>query len=147
MERVYLDTCVWCRPFDELDRREIIEEFNSIVKIIQSAIEGKVEVISSSAVFVEVSLIEPMRREKVEALISKIAAQELEPSGNTRRLAEKIARDCGLEDMDSLHIALAIENDIDVFLSTDKDLYLYKKNCISKYGIVVKNPVEYGAEL
>lgn len=31
------------------------------------------------------------------------------------------------------------------FLSTDKDLYLYKKNCISKYGILVKSPIEYKA--
>lgn len=45
-----------------------------------------------------------------------------------------------------MHLALALENGIDLFLSTDKDLYLYKRKCISKYGIVVKNPIEYEAE-
>lgn len=79
----------------------------------------------------------------MEALIGKAAAGELMPSTNTRNLPEKIASDCGLDDMDSVHIALARENEMDVLLSTDKDLYLYKKDCVSKYGIVVKNPVEY----
>lgn len=143
MERVYFDTCVWCRPFDKLDHKEIVEEFSAVLKIIQKAMDGKLEVISSSAVFVEVSLIDPVRKEKVEMLISRISAEEIRSSKNTRDLAEKIARDCGLDNMDSVHLALAIESGIDVFLSTDKDLYLYKKNCISKYGIVVKNPVEY----
>ncbi len=145
MERLYLDTCVWCRPFDKLDHERIIDEFNATVKIIQKAMEGEIEVVTSSAVFVEVSLLEPMRREKVEALMSRIAVGELVPGENTRALAERIAGDCLLDDMDSVHLALAVENDVDVFLSTDKDLYLYKKDCISKYGIVVKNPVEYGA--
>jgi predicted nucleic acid-binding protein len=146
LERVYLDTCAWCRPFDKLDHKEIVEEFNAVVKIIQRAMEGEIELISSSAVFVEVSLIEPTRREKVETLINRIAAQELKPSMGTRELAKKIVEDCGLDNMDSAHLALALENGIDVFLSTDKDLYLYKKNCISEYGILVKNPTEYEAE-
>ncbi len=147
MERIYLDTCIWCRPFDKLEHEKIVEEFNAIIKIIQKAIEGRIEVISSSAVSVEVSMIERLRREKVETLISRIAARELKPSENTKKMAEKIAEDCEIDDMDSVHLALAIENNIHVFLSTDKDLYLYKKDCISKYGIVVKNPVEYEAEL
>ena len=79
--------------------------------------------------------------------MSRISARELKPSRNTRELAEKLAKDCGIDDMDSVHLTLAIENGIEVFLSTDKDLYLYKKDCISKYGIVVKNPVEYEAGL
>lgn len=145
--RVYLDTCVWCRLFDILDHKEIIEEFKAVVKIIQKAIEGKIEIISSSAVFVEISLLDPIRREKVEMLIDRIATLELKPSENTKTLAKKIGEDCGLDHMDSVHLALAIENNIDIFLSTDKDLYLYKRNCISNYGIVVKNPIEYEAEL
>ncbi len=143
MERVYLDTCVWCRPCDVLDHEKIKEEFDAVVKIIQKAMEGGIEVVSSSAVLVEVSLLELSRREKVEALISRISARQLKPSRKTRGLAEKIARECGLDDMDSVHIALAVENDVDVFLSTDKDLFKYKEDCVSKYGIVVKNPVEY----
>jgi len=145
LERLYLDTCVWCRPFDKLDHKKIRDEFDAIVKIIQKALEGEIEVASSRAVFVEVSMIGPARRGKVEALMSRITERELRPSKDTRYLAENIARDCILDDMDSVHLALAIENDVDVFLSTDKDLYLYKKKCIGKYGIVVKNPVEYEA--
>ena len=64
MDGVYLDTCVWCRPFDKLDNKEILEEFNAVVKIIQKAMDGEIEVIGSSAVFVEVSLIEPINADE-----------------------------------------------------------------------------------
>ncbi len=107
--------------------------------------EGRIYLVSSSAVSVEVSLIEPIKKEKVETLISRIAKRELKPSENTRKLAERIAKYCGTDNMDSVHLALAIENSIDIFLTTDKDLYLYKKNCIGKYGILVKNPIDYEA--
>ena len=102
---------------------------------------------SSSAIFVEVTLIEPVKREKVEMLVNRISSRELKPSKNTREVAEKIARDCELDNMDSMHLALAIENSADIFLTTDRDLYLNKKKCITKYGIIVKNPVDYEAEL
>jgi predicted nucleic acid-binding protein len=142
LETVYFDTCVWCRPFDKLDHKSIIDEFKAVVRIIQKALEGRIEIVASDAVYVELSLTDSVKREKVETLIDTVATRGLKPGKITRELAERIAEDCGLDNMDAVHLALA---GITIFLSTDRELYKDKKECIEEYGIVVKNPVEYEA--
>jgi hypothetical protein len=54
-------------------------------------------------------------------------------------LAREIMNDCNINAMDAL--AIAIENDAKVFVTTD-DAILNNGDCISKYGIEVKNPIE-----
>lgn len=44
--------------------------------------------------------------------------------------------------VDALYVALAIENKIDIFLTTDDEI-LNRRKCIEKHGIVVRNPIEY----
>ena len=43
--------------------------------------------------------------------------------------------------MDAMHIAIALDNLVDIFLTTDDNI-LSNAGCKSKYGIEVKNPVE-----
>jgi len=40
MKRIYLDTCVWCRPFDEPSHR-VTEEAEAFFKILQSVDEKR----------------------------------------------------------------------------------------------------------
>jgi predicted nucleic acid-binding protein len=49
---------------------------------------------------------------------------------------------CELDSMDAAHIATAIDNSADIFLTTDNEI-LRKRDCISKFGIIVKNPADY----
>jgi len=123
LETVYFDTCVWCRPFDKLDHKSIIDEFKAVVRIIQKALEGRIEIVASDAVYVELSLTDSVKREKVETLIDTVATRGLKPGKITRELAERIAEDCGLDNMDAVHLALAVEKGITIFLSTDRELY------------------------
>jgi predicted nucleic acid-binding protein len=50
-------------------------------------------------------------------------------------------RDYNINAMDVMHLAIAIDNEVGVFLTTD-DKILRKAEQISKYGIGVKNPRE-----
>lgn len=44
--------------------------------------------------------------------------------------------------MDAAHIATAIDSNTDIFLTTDDEI-LKKRDSISKFGIIVKNPADY----
>ena len=46
MKRIYLDTCVWCRPFDEPSQR-VTEEAGAFFRILRMVNEGEVVITSS----------------------------------------------------------------------------------------------------
>ncbi len=138
--RIYFDTCVWCRPFDE-QREEIIRETKAIEAIFDFHDRGGVEIVGSVAVLAEVGLISDERKRRaVEGLIKTISDYIVGVSKDVINLAEKIKDDCGLRDVDALHVALACEH-ADVFVTVDKGI-LKKGDCLQKYIIVV-SPVDF----
>lgn len=145
MKRIYLDTCAWCRLFDILDHKRVRDEFRAVSRLVDAARKGKISIVKSEVLFYEISKIEGEGRNSVGKLIDEIAAEEIKTTDYTKKTYEGVAEECGLKAVDALHIALAIENKIDVFLTTDDEI-LNRSECIKKYGIVVKNPTEYEVE-
>ena len=142
MERVYLDTCVWCRPFDKPTPR-ITTETDALHRILSMADETKIEIISSGIVLFEASMIDAAeKRDAVSALILKSADMFAEVTGEMERLAADLTSKCRLDSMDAAHIAAAVKGNADVFLTTDDEI-LDRRDCISKFRIVVKNPADY----
>ena len=138
--KVYFDTCVWCRPFDE-PSNEIIRDVRAIEAILDVHDRGEVEIVGSIAVLAEVRLISDERKRRaVESLIKTISDYVVEVSEDVTNLAEKIKENCGLKDVDALHVALACEH-ADVFVTVDKGI-LKKAECLQKYIIVV-SPVDF----
>lgn len=142
VDRLYLDTCVWCRPFDVLDHEKIRNEFRAVVRILDAARTGRIVIVKSEVLFYEISYIGAEERNTIEKMVDEVALEEVKSTENTHEIYEGIARECGLEAVDALHIALSIENKIDFFLTTDDEI-LNRRKCIEKYGIVVRNPIEY----
>ena len=119
--RIYFDTCVWCRPFDE-QSEEIIRETKAIEAILDVHDRGEVEIVGSSAVLAEVSLISNERKRRtVEGLIKTVSDDIVGISEDAINLAEKIKDDCGLRDVDALHVALACKH-ADIFVTVDKGI-------------------------
>ena len=85
-------------------------------------------------------------RDTIENLIDEIAIKEIKTTEKTKKAYEKISKECRLKAVDALHITLAIENNLDVFLTTDDEI-LNRRRCINKHGIIVKNPIEYEVEI
>jgi len=54
--KIYLDTCVWCRLFDEPSKR-IIEEANAVLQMLAKSDRGEIDIIGSTAVLAEIDLI------------------------------------------------------------------------------------------
>jgi len=140
--KVYLDTCVWCRPFDKPSRR-IKEEAKAFHKILDLADSGRVRIVTSYLTLLEASLIEPVqKRESVLALIHKSSEHKIKVKDTLEAVARKVINECGLDPMDAAHVAIAVEEGIDIFLTTD-DGILNKSRCLSKYGIIVMNPCDF----
>ena len=134
---------MWCRLFDELDHKKIAGEFSAIIKILNAARMGKISIVRSEVLFYELSKIKGEEKEAVKALVNEVSNELVVTSEKTRKIFEGVARECGLNAVDALHIALAVEHDVDVFLTTDGEV-LNKGECIKRCGIDVKNPVDYG---
>lgn len=139
---IYLDTCVFCRPFDELSNQRIIQESNAVAQIIRRVDAGEFEVISSTILLAEISLISStIKQESVLLLVKEVADRSVIPTETTKGLAIELMQECAIDAMDALHIAVAIENKVELFLTTD-DIILNKAKCFSRYNITVKNPCE-----
>jgi hypothetical protein len=96
---VYLDTNVWCRPYDDLGQKRIFEEAEALNKLLLMRSAGFLKIITSDVVIAEVSLIENVeKREQVELLINSSAAELIQANDNVIKLADQVGSACKLSD-------------------------------------------------
>jgi predicted nucleic acid-binding protein len=140
--RTYLDTCVWCRPFDAMTSDRILQEAESVNKLTRKVDNNEIEIVGSSVLLFEVSMIsDNLKRISVEKLIARVATEISPVTASTKGLAGQIMNSCGVGAMDAMHLAIAVECGAQVFLTTD-DAILSSADRISAYSITVKNPTE-----
>ncbi|KAF5416494.1 MAG: hypothetical protein C5S48_02650 [Candidatus Methanogaster sp.] len=140
--RTYLDTCVWCRPFDATTSDRILQEAESVNKLTKKVDDNEIEIIGSSILLFEVSMIsDNLKRISVEKLIARVATEIRPVTASAKGLAGRIMNSCGVGAMDAMHLAIAVECGAQVFLTTD-DAILSSADRISAYSITVKNPTE-----
>jgi hypothetical protein len=73
IKRVYLDTCVWCRPFDDASNQRILEESNAFSEILRKVDTGELEIIGSSVLLAEINMITPkIKEETVLSLVKRV---------------------------------------------------------------------------
>jgi predicted nucleic acid-binding protein len=138
--RVYLDTCVWCRPFDDVSEMRIWGEAMAFLEILRKEDRNEISVLGSSVLLFEVSIISlGEKRRAVEEIIARVA-KIAHLTGRSKEKAEGIMKKCGINAMDALHIAVAVENGADIFITTDDDI-LKRRECLSEW-VEVKNPKE-----
>jgi len=110
--------------------------------ILKKVDAGEFEIIDSSALHAEISMITPkIKEETVLSLVKHVARRFAVVTDNIEKLASELMKTCAIDAMDALHIAVAIENEAELFITTD-DIIINKTNCISTYKITVKNPCE-----
>ncbi len=143
MERVYLDTCVWCRPFDETKEKRVIEEAGALHSILAMADRNEIKIIGSSVLLFEISMIDTFEKKcAVKTLVEISISSFIKITREVEEIAERIIDTCGIDPMDSAHIGLVIEGNANIFITTDNGI-LNKEKCLFKFGIVVRNPIDY----
>jgi len=122
--KVYLDLCVYNRPFDDQGQPRIVVETVEFMFLLEKAINKEMTIINSFVLEYENSkspLID--RRDKIEDLL-KIASEYVRYSERLENRAEEIEKR-GFMAMDALHIACAEAAKSDFFITCD-DLLLRK---------------------
>ena len=139
-----MDVCCINRPFDDLSQDRVQFESDAVL-IILSRCESEEWTLVSSEV-VDLELAESSNREKLDKVraLCSISKERLVVDEAAAEQAIEFQR-CGIKEMDSLHLAVAEENEIDVLLTTD-DAFLSAAKRINT-NVIVANPVVWLMEV
>lgn len=121
MIKVYLDNCVYNRPFDDQTKERIFIEARAFYIVIKWIEEGKVISINSDALEYENDLnSSPDRKGKVKSFLS--LAKEFAKLSNSSVERAKEIISLGFMDMDALHIAMAEQGKASHFVTCDDEI-------------------------
>ena len=137
--RVYLDNCVYNRPFDDQTQIKIALETEA-KRHIQRLITGK-------AVDLVYSYVNRFENDKNPHSANRKAINEFFKNAvfyidhtHSRNIEERvlIIKKSGIKTADAFHISCAIEGECDYFITTDKPLLKYAND-----KICICNPVQF----
>ncbi|MHB8327858.1 MAG: PIN domain-containing protein [bacterium] len=125
---LYLDLCVYNRPFDYQGQERIALETGAFIYILE-----KIEKRFYSLVISEALIYENTKNpdeDKKDRIFSYFGlASEIIKVDNLDIIRAKVLKDLGFSDIDALHIALAEKGNINYFVTCDDGiLKLYNKN-------------------
>jgi len=151
--KIYLDTNVICRPFDDHTQEKIANEITAISRMFIYIGSRMFDAVISDAVLAELTLIEnPIKRELVKLLTTEIIMKRV-PLGDTEiMIADSLQDKCKINDyMDTLHIASAATANCEYFVTCDDELTtkaaLIKKELIKLgYQLEIVNPLDLTKE-
>ena len=142
--RVYLDLCCLNRPFDDLSFDRVRLESEAVLTVI-SRCESEQWVMLTSDIldFEKNKQTDLLKLEKVDALLT-VAKEKL---ATTELVLTKAAefQKAGIKIVDSIHLATAHENSVDVFLTTD-DSFLRRAKSLG-LSMKVENPATWILEV
>ena len=140
--KIYLDTSVYNRPFDDQRQTKIRLETEAFLSILEKAISGSIIIIGSSALFYENSL-NPFteRRERVESYIA-IASKIVKLNTSIRKKAQ-LLENIGIDKIDSLHLAYAEYGGAQYFITCDDGIIRKISRNKDILTVEVFNPLEF----
>ena len=143
MDRIYIDTCVFNRPFDDQIRYDIRLEAEAKIYIQEKIKDGKLELIWSYILEYENS-VNPFLVGKLAIVRWKNIARIHIIENETVLLLAKRIKALGLKSKDALHIACGIYGKADFFITTDKKILKILKD-YDEINII--NPVDFVMEI
>jgi len=149
IERVYLDTNVYCRPFDDQSDKRIRIESKAFIEIADTALRGKTVIVSSDYLKFEIEqIVNPLKRKDVRGFERTLASVNVASNKRIVTLARRFSAECGLNPLDALHVSSACIGRADWFLTCDDEI-LQNSRCIEEfatkegYRLKVRNPINY----
>ena len=147
---VYLDTNVYCRPFDDQEQIRIREETNAFEEILDGVKESRFSLCSSDILVYEISnILSSYKKTEVEKYLV-FCEKRVEEDEEVKALAIFVRNQCRIKDRDALHLASAILGKVDYFLTCDDEVTkMGSIDCLEKiagkYGesIIILNPKDF----
>jgi predicted nucleic acid-binding protein len=141
--KIYLDNCVFNRPFDTQSNIKTLLETEAKLNIQENIRRGNHELVWSYILDYE-NLKNPFQeRQEQIAKWKQYAKIEIKAEDSLIQRAKSL-KESGLKSFDALHIACAITAGAEYFLTTDKGVL--KKAAIIR-DIQIKNPIDFIREV
>ena len=146
---IYLDTNVYCRPFDNQAQDRIREETDAFEVILEGIRNGRFITRTSDVLQYEITkILSPLKRTEVERYLA-LSKKRVEEKEEILKLGIVIRDRCGIKDRDALHLASAIAGGATYFLTCDDEVTSATKGavCIEKVavehgsGMMICNPI------
>jgi predicted nucleic acid-binding protein len=149
IERVYLDTNVYCRPLDNQSDSRIRAESEAFLEIVEIVQREKIEIVSSDYVKFEIEQIQdPLKRKDVRGFERILSKANVASSTRLVALAREFSSRCNISSLDALHVSAACLGEA-CFLLTCDDEVLNNALCLEKlaaekgYRLKVRNTINY----
>jgi len=137
--RVYLDNCMFNRPFDDQQQLRIQLESQAKLHIQEQIIQGNLQLIWSYILEYENSKNPHDERRNAIQKWKSIATYHVLENPSILSTANQLLQ-YGIKPKDALHVASAVDAQAGVFLTTDDRLI----SCVTKSDIIkVLTPIEY----
>lgn len=146
MIKVYIDNCVYNRPFDDQSNERIFIEARAFYIILKWIEEGKIMSINSDALEYENSLISnPDRKMRIKTYLS-LAKAYVKFSDKVTERAKEIAG-FGIRGIDALHIAMAEVANADYFVTCDDDIIKRVRELSERFKVKICGVLEFLEEV
>jgi len=143
-KRIYLDNCVYNRPFDDQSQRRIFLETIAFITLLELVEKGKIETINSDALVYENRMtFDPDRKARIESYLS-FAKHFVKLSQGTILRAKKLI-ELNFRAMDALHIAMSEEGEAEYFITCDDNIIKRGKRWKEKLKTEIMSILEFMA--
>lgn len=142
MTRIYLDTSIYNRPFDDRTQPKIFLETQAVILILQMVEAKLIELVSSSVLEYENSRNPYAIKQRFMNQYLQMAIMRQQVNEPIRQRAEQLEQQ-GIKPIDALHVACAEAANSDYFITCDKRLI----NRCQELAIVTLNPVDFIVEI
>ncbi|MEK9183038.1 MAG: PIN domain-containing protein [Patescibacteria group bacterium] len=145
--RVYLDTNIYCRPFDDWSQLRIALEAEAVLRLWQIVEEGKITCLCSKLIRLELSKMPLFKLQEVKKFI-QFVDEDIPYSNDIKKLAKKIIKVAKIPTYDALHVSFAAHGQADLFLTCDDDI-LRKSSNIEELlksensTLAILNPIQF----
>jgi predicted nucleic acid-binding protein len=145
--KLYLDNCCYNRLFDDLSIERNRVESEAVLSIIKLAQQGFITIIGSDIVEMEIDANSNIdKKDKVSKVYKSIISNKIDYDDTILQRAKEIqTQNKYIRRKDSLHLASAEKEKVDVLLTTDDNLEKYAKDILQE-NIKALNPLEYMME-
>jgi predicted nucleic acid-binding protein len=143
--KLYLDSCVYNRPFDFQGQERVALETSAFIYLIDKIEKENYTVIVSEALIYENDINPDEERKNRISSYFKLANEFVKVDDSDLERVKSLKK-YGFSDMDALHITLAEKCKVDYFLTCDDEIVRLYKNHRDSIKVKVSGLIEFIAK-
>jgi predicted nucleic acid-binding protein len=143
--KIYIDNCCYNRPFDDHSQERIYLESEAVLSILKRVEKQQFELFGSPVLQLEISRMRDDDKQQKVRNLYHLVNKEIAYTSEVKKRSEEIMSLSNIRSFDSLHIAIAEQENIDVLLTTDDKLEKMAANLDLK--VTVQNPLKFILEV